>query len=54
MQGFFMFGTEARNVKALVGVDAGRLRAQDSRVQFNETLDTLTVLNIGPGGGIYD
>lgn len=45
---------QARNVKALVGVDAIRLRVQDFRVLFRETADTITVLDIGPRGGIYD
>jgi mRNA interferase RelE/StbE len=45
---------QARNVKALSGVDAFRLRVQDFRVVFSETADTITVLDIGPRGGIYD
>ncbi|UYO50354.1 type II toxin-antitoxin system RelE/ParE family toxin [Rhodopseudomonas palustris] len=46
--------SQARNVKALTGVDAMRLRIQNFRVLFNETEDTITVLDIGPRGGIYD
>jgi mRNA interferase RelE/StbE len=45
---------QARNVKALTGVDAFRLRVQDFRVVFSETADTITILDIGPRGGIYD
>ncbi|MFT3938747.1 type II toxin-antitoxin system RelE family toxin [Rhodopseudomonas sp.] len=41
-------------MKALTGVDAMRLRIQNFRVLFNETEDTITVLDIGPRGGIYD
>ena len=36
------------------GVDAFRLRVQDFRVLFNETADTITILDIGPRGGIFD
>jgi mRNA interferase RelE/StbE len=46
--------SQARNVKALVGVEQSRLRVQDFRVLFSETADTITVHNIGPRGGIYD
>jgi mRNA interferase RelE/StbE len=45
---------QARNVKALTGVDAFRLRVQNFRVLFHETADTITILDIGPRGGIYD
>jgi mRNA interferase RelE/StbE len=45
---------QARNIKPLVGVDASRLRVQDFRVLFRETADTITILDIGPRGGIYD
>jgi mRNA interferase RelE/StbE len=41
-------------VKSLVGVDAKRLRVGDFRVIFTETTDTITVLDIGPRGGIYE
>jgi mRNA interferase RelE/StbE len=41
-------------VKSLVGVDARRLRVGDFRVIFAETADTITVLDIGPRGGIYE
>jgi len=41
-------------VKALKGVDASRWRVQDFRVLFTETADTITILDIGPRGGIYD
>jgi len=43
---------QARNVKALTGVDAFRLRVQNFRVLFHETADTITILDIGPRGGI--
>ena len=46
--------SQANNVKALVGVDAKRLRVGDFRVIFTETTDTITILDIGPRGGIYD
>jgi mRNA interferase RelE/StbE len=39
---------------ATVGVDAKRLRVGDFRVVFTETIDTITILDIGPRGGIYD
>lgn len=45
---------QANNVKQLVGVDAKRLRVGDFRVIFTETADTITVLDIGPRGGIYE
>ena len=41
-------------MKALKGVDASRWRVQDFRVLFTETADTITILDIGPRGGIYD
>jgi mRNA interferase RelE/StbE len=44
----------ANNVTQLVGVEASRLRVGDFRVIFTETTDTVTVLDIGPRGGIYD
>lgn len=44
----------ANNVTALKGVDAKRLRVGDFRVIFTETAETITVLDIGPRGGIYD
>jgi mRNA interferase RelE/StbE len=46
--------SQANNVKPLVGVDAKRLRIGDFRVIFTETNDTITVLDIGPRGGIYE
>jgi mRNA interferase RelE/StbE len=45
--------SQANNVKLLVGVDAKRLRVGDFRVIFSETSDTITILDIGPRGGIY-
>ncbi len=41
-------------MKALIGVDAKRLRVGDFRVIFTETIDTITILDIGPRGGIYE
>jgi len=46
--------SQANNVRRLVGVDAKRLRIGDFRVIFTETNDTITVLDIGPRGGIYE
>jgi mRNA interferase RelE/StbE len=46
--------SQANNVKSLVGVAAKRLRVGDFRVIFIETNDTITVLDIGPRGGIYE
>jgi mRNA interferase RelE/StbE len=46
--------SQGNNVKQLVGVDAKRLRIGDFRVIFTETNDTITVLDIGPRGGIYE
>jgi hypothetical protein len=34
--------------------DAKRLRVGDFRVIFTETTDTITVLDLGPRGGIYE
>jgi mRNA interferase RelE/StbE len=45
--------SQANNVKSLVGVDAKRLRVGNFRVIFTETTDTITVLDIGPRGGVY-
>lgn len=46
--------SQANNVKSLVGVAAKRLRIGDFRVIFTETTDTITILDIGPRGGIYE
>lgn len=46
--------TQANNVKALVGVDALRLRVGSYRVIFTETWDTVTIIDIGPRSGIYE
>jgi mRNA interferase RelE/StbE len=46
--------SQANNVKTLVGVDAKRLRVGDFRVIFTETADAITILDIGPRGGIYE
>jgi mRNA interferase RelE/StbE len=40
--------SQARNVKALVGIEQSRLRVQDFRILFTETAETITVHNIGP------
>ncbi len=45
--------SQANNVKPLVGVNAKRLRVGDFRVIFTETADAITILDIGPRGGIY-
>jgi len=44
----------ANNVIAMSGVEAKRLRIGDFRVIFAEDETTITVLDIGPRGGIYD
>jgi mRNA interferase RelE/StbE len=46
--------TQANNVKRLTGVDALRLRVGDFRVNFSETAETITILDIGPRGGICE
>ena len=46
--------SQANNVKSLAGVDAKRLRVGDFWVIFTETIDTITILDIGPRGGIYE
>jgi mRNA interferase RelE/StbE len=46
--------SQANNVKTLVGFGAKRLRVGDFRVIFTETTDTITILDIGPRGGIYE
>lgn len=45
---------QANNVKRLNGVDAFRLRVGDFRVIFSETAETITILDIGPRGDIYE
>jgi mRNA-degrading endonuclease RelE of RelBE toxin-antitoxin system len=40
--------------KRLIGVDALRLRIGDFRVISSETPETITVLDIGPPGDIYE
>lgn len=44
----------ANKVIILSGVDARRLRVGEFRVIFKEIETTITVLDIGPRGGIYD
>jgi len=46
--------SQDNNVKSLAGVAAKRLRVGDFRVIFIETIDTITILDIGPRGGIYE
>ena len=46
--------SQARNVKALGGIEQKRLRVQDFRILFTETADNITIHDIGPRGGIYD
>ena len=43
--------SQARNVKALVGIEQKRLRVQDFRILFTETADAITIHDIGPRGG---
>ncbi len=45
--------TQANNVIQLSGSTAKRLRIASFRVLFTETETTITVLDIGPRGGIY-
>lgn len=42
------------NVKALIGVDAKRLRVGDFRVLFRETETEILILDIGPRGSVYE
>ncbi len=44
---------QANHVVALKGSDYLRLRVGDFRVIFAETADAITVIDIGPRGGIY-
>jgi mRNA interferase RelE/StbE len=46
--------SQVNNVKSLIGVDAKRLRVGDFRVIFTETNDAITILDVGPRGGIYE
>ena len=46
--------SQARNVKALVGIEQKRLRVQTFRILFTETADSITIHDIAPRGGIYD
>lgn len=43
----------AANVRKLQGVDLFRLRVGDWRVIFNEDLLVVSVIKIGPRGGVY-
>jgi DNA-binding XRE family transcriptional regulator/PHD/YefM family antitoxin component YafN of YafNO toxin-antitoxin module len=43
--------SQARNVKALVGIEQSRLRVQDFRILFTETAETITVHDIGRAAG---
>jgi mRNA interferase RelE/StbE len=45
---------QANNVKKLTDINACRLRVGGFRVIFSETAETITVLDIGPRGDIYD
>jgi mRNA interferase RelE/StbE len=42
------------NVKALMGVEAKRLRVGDFRVLFRETDTEILILDIGPRGSVYE
>lgn len=44
----------ANNVTTLVGSNDKRMRVGDFRVIFIETEDLITVVRIGPRGGIYE
>jgi mRNA interferase RelE/StbE len=44
----------ANNVTRLVGSAASRMRVGDYRVIFVETATDLTVVRIGPHGGVFD
>ena len=44
----------ANNVIQLTGSSAKRLRIADFRVLFTETETTITVLDVGPRGEIYE
>jgi mRNA interferase RelE/StbE len=44
----------ANNVIQLTGSTAKRLRIASFRVLFTETETTITVLDVGPRGGIYE
>lgn len=44
----------ANNVTQLVGSSASRMRVGDYRVIFVETETTLTVIKVGPRGGVYE
>ena len=46
--------THANNVTCLVGSTSSRMRVGDYRVIFVEADSGLTVVRIGPRGGIYD
>ncbi|MBR0750696.1 type II toxin-antitoxin system RelE/ParE family toxin [Bradyrhizobium jicamae] len=46
--------TLANNVIQLSGSSAKRLRIASFRVLFTETETTITVLDVGPRGGIYE
>jgi mRNA interferase RelE/StbE len=46
--------SHANNVTQLVGSAASRMRVGDYRVIFVETATDLTVVRIGPRGGVYD
>ena len=44
----------ANNVTRLVGSSSSRMRAGDYRVIFVETAAELSVVRVGPRGGVYD
>jgi mRNA interferase RelE/StbE len=44
----------ANNVTRLVGSSASRMRVGDWRVIFVETEAALSIVRVGPRGGIYD
>lgn len=46
--------THANNVTRLVGSSSSRMRIGDYRVIFVETEAELSVVRVGPRGGVYD
>jgi mRNA interferase RelE/StbE len=46
--------TQTNNVNQLTGSSAKRLRIAGSRVLFTETETTITILDVGPRGEIYE
>jgi mRNA interferase RelE/StbE len=47
-------GAHANNVTRLLGSPYSRMRVGEYRAIFLETETTITVMKIGPRGGVYD